>query len=322
MIRFAVPLLALLLGLAALPVQAAETYRLAHMFPRASLPDRCAERFAELVAQRSQQAVRIDIHGEGRLGDERENVAQLRRGMLDFAITGDVVVSNVADHYRVVNMPFVYRDATHALEVYASDVGQAIRGAIRTEGVEVLSWHFIGTRWLTANRPVRNLADLKGLALRLPQDSAWTTTWQALGTQPRQVPFPELASALRHGRVEAQENPPNFIRASRLHEHQRYLVRTEHMPQRQMILASDAFWKRVPAARRQLLQDAASEASRWATATAAAEEKTDIAWLTGEGKMTLLTFDRAGVEAAIADVPRLLGGDEGIALLDRIRKLR
>ena len=46
MIRFAVPLLALLLGLAALPVQAAETYRLAHMFPRASLPDRCAERFA------------------------------------------------------------------------------------------------------------------------------------------------------------------------------------------------------------------------------------------------------------------------------------
>jgi len=304
-------------------VQAAQqTYKLGHMFARESLPDRAAGKFSEILATRSQGQLRIQVYPEGLLGDERENLAQLLKGSLHFAVTGDVVVSNIGDKYRVVNMPFMYRSVQHALHTYESDLGLAIRGNIRSEGVDVLSWHYVGTRMLTANKAIRSLADIKGLQLRLPQDSAWIATWQALGANPRQVQFTELATALKIGRVEAQENPPGFIRANRLYENQKYLMTTNHMPQRQMILAAGEFWRKLSASELALIGAAAREAAQWATLQAEMEQRIDQAWLTREGGMTLIEFDFRGVAQAVAGVPAAVAGKDGEAIFNRIRAIR
>lgn len=304
-------------------LQAAEqVYKLGHMFAKESVPDRAAKKFAEILLTRSKGNLEIQVYPEGLLGDERENLAQLLKGTLNFSVTGDVVVSNIGDKYRVVNMPFMYRSVQHALQTYESDLGMAIRSNIRTEGVDVLSWHYVGTRMLTANKPIRSLADIKGLQLRLPQDSAWIATWQALGANPRQVQFTELATALKVGRVEAQENPPGFIRVNRLFVNQKYLMTTNHMPQRQMILAAGEFWRKLPATERTMISAAAREASEWATRQAELEQKIDQAWLTKEGGMTLVEFDFQGVAEAVAGVPATLAGKEGEAIFKQIRAMR
>lgn len=304
-------------------LQAAEqVYKLGHMFVKESVPDRAAKKFAEILSTRSKGNLKVQVYPEGLLGDERENLAQLLKGTLNFSVTGDVVVSNIGDKYRVVNMPFMYRSVQHALQTYESDLGMAIRSNIRTEGVDVLSWHYVGTRMLTANKPIRNMADIKGLQLRLPQDSAWIATWQALGANPRQVQFTELATALKVGRVDAQENPPGFIRTNRLFENQKYLMTTNHMPQRQMILAAGEFWRKLAANERTMISAAAREASEWATNQAELEQKIDQAWLTKEGGMTLVEFDFQGVAEAVAGVPAALAGKEGEAIFKQIRAMR
>ncbi len=317
--------LMLMAFVAAMPlhVQSAEqTYKLGHMFARGSIPDKTANKFAEIVAATSKGTLNVVVHPEGILGDERENLAQLRKGILHFSVTGDVVVSNIGDKYRVVNMPFIYRDAQHALKTYDSELGNTIRSNIRAEGVEALSWHYVGTRVLTANKPIRNVGDIKGLSLRLPQDSAWITTWRALGADTQHVQFTELATALRIGRIEAQENPPNFIRANRLHEHQKYLMTTNHMPQRQMILASGEFWKKLQEDKRALLRAAAREASNWATAQAEKQHDEDLIWLTREGGMIRVDFDHKGVSAAVVGVPNALAGKEGQQILEQIQAIQ
>lgn len=307
----------------AFPIYAADkTYKLGHMFATDSLPDRAAKKFAENLATRSKGQLKIQIYPEGLLGDERENVAQLLKGTLQFAVTGDVVVSNIGDKYRVVNMPFMYRSAQHALRTYESDLGNAIRSSIRGEGIDVLSWYYVGTRMLTANKPIRSMADIKGLQLRLPQDSAWIATWQALGANPRQVQFTELATALKVGRVDAQENPPGFIRANRLFESQKYLMTTNHMPQRQMILAAGEFWRKLSPSEWTMIGAAARDASKWATQQAELEQRIDQAWLTNEGGMTLVEFDFRGIAEGVAGVPAALAGKEGEAIFHQIRAMR
>lgn len=312
-----------ILGLLSSAAQSAEqNYTLGHMFARGSIPDRAADKFAEIVSAKSLGAIKVSVHADGALGDERENLSQLSSGILDFAVTGDVVISNIGNKYRVVNMPFIYRDAQHALTTYGGALGNAIRSNIRAEGVEALSWHYVGTRVLTANKPIRKLADIKGLNLRLPQDSAWITTWRALGANTKHVQFTELAAALKQGRIDAQENPPNLIRAQRLHEAQKYLITTNHMPQRQMILASGVLWKKLKEDRQALFRAAASEASHWATAQAEIEHRNDLDWLTREGGMVLIEFDRQGIGEAIAGVPESLAGPEGSEILEKIRAIR
>ncbi|MDI6747232.1 MAG: TRAP transporter substrate-binding protein [Rhodocyclaceae bacterium] len=310
--------LILLTGLAPLTAVAGEVFKLGHMFARGSLPDQAALKFAELVAAHSKQAIRIEVYPDGVLGDERENVAQLRKGSLDFTISGDVLISSIGNQFRVVNMPFIYRDPAHALAVYDGPLGVAIRSGIRQEGIEVLAWHYVGTRMLTANRPLRTVEDLKGLKLRLPQDQAWVATWQVLGASTQQIPFTELADALRTGRIDAQENPPNFIRGQQLYKHQKYLMTTDHLPQRQMILASGQRWSRLSARQRDLLLEAVRAAARWTTTRATAQQQADLDWLLGEGGMTRIEFDMRGVRAALGEIPGRLAGTEGERLFEQI----
>ena len=299
-----------------------QALNLAHMFAPGSIPDQAAEHFAALVAARTKRVLRIVVHRAGALGDERDNLAQLRRGQLDFALTGNVVVSNFADKYRIVNMPFVYSSPEHALRVFDSELGQAIRGNLRSEGVELLSWHYVGTRMLTANVPIRDLRDVHGLALRLPPDSTALATWQALGANPRQIPFTELENALRLGRVAAQENPPHLIRTSHIYAYQKYLIATNHLPQPQLILGAGELLKRLHPEHRQIVLQAAREASAWATEQAKEEQQRDILWLTDEGGMTLIDFNPRGIERALSGLPRRLAGDDGETIFRQLRALR
>lgn len=273
---------------------------------------------AQEVARRSQQTVQIQVFPAATFGDEREHLALLRRGALDLSVTGDLVISKLEPAYLAVNMPFLYRNVAHALATYAGPLGQEMRASMASKGLETLSWHHVGVRVLTANRPVRGIDDLKGLKLRLPPDAAWVAVWNALGASTQQLPFTELPAALKLGKIDAQENPPNFIRASKLYEHQKYLMTTHHMPQRQFVLASQVRWQQLPKATRELLSQAAIEASRWAIETAEAEERKDLEWLLTEGGMTRVVFDAGNVVQRLDAVATELGGSAARGVYQRI----
>ena len=65
---------------------ATQNLSLAHNFAPGSLPDRTAVKFAELTANKSRQALRIVVQ-RGALGEEGDNIARLRRGQLDCALS-------------------------------------------------------------------------------------------------------------------------------------------------------------------------------------------------------------------------------------------
>ena len=125
--------------------------------------------------------------------------------------------------------------------------------------------------------------------------------------------------ALKTGLVEAQENPPSFIRSGQLYRHQKYLMTTQHMPQRQFIFISTDRWQHLPAAHQQILTQAAQATATFAHRTAEAEHQQDVDWLTHDGGMTLVPFDASGVPALLHGVPAALAGAEGETLYRRIQ---
>ncbi len=314
-----------LLGLAcmgAAPVLAREDapWVMAHQFDPGSLAGRAADRFAREVDALSQGAMRIRVLAGGALGDATDNLNLVRAGRLPLTLTGDLVLSLDPD-YRVLNIPFIYRDAAHALATYASEIGQRLFGSLRRAGVESLAWHLIGNRFLTANRPIQRASELKGLVLRLPADPTWQLAWRTLGVDTVTLPFPELKPALRAGRIDAQENPPNFIRSGGFHEHQRYLIQTAHMPQRQVWLAASGWWNGLSSEQRGVLMKAAQAVARWTTDNAQHEEAGDVTWLQRAGDMQLLGFDRENIPERLRELPRMLSGDYGMRLADQIARI-
>jgi tripartite ATP-independent transporter DctP family solute receptor len=313
--------IASLLAMMAMPgigMAAGNSYVLAHMFDEGSLPDLAAQRFAQLVRQYGGGDVGIDIHGAGLLGDERNNLLQLKQGDIAFAVTGDLVVSYLVPEFSAVNMPFIYRSPEHALKVYDGPIGDTIRHRLEEDHqIQALSWHYIGTRLLTANEPLGNVQALVGLKLRLPPDAVWKATWTALGADPRAVPFTELFPALKRKRVDAQENPPNFIRAKGIQQVQRYLILTNHMPQRQFILANGEALAAMAPEHREVVLRAARETSAWVTEQAKWQQQSDIDWLRKEGGMRVLKFNAEGIREKLDGVPAGLPGN-GKQLFEQI----
>lgn len=285
--------LALAMLLSSTPAPARDA-TLAHMFAKGSLPDRAAEDFAERV-----EGIRpVVVVADAALGDERANLHQLAAGEIAFAITGDVLVARALPRLALANFPFLHETGDAARAAYSGWLGAEIRRALKDYDVELLSAYCVGQRYLTAMVPVRGLEDVAGLTLRLPPDPVVTLAWRRLGAEVVNIPFPELPGALAAGRVQAQENPLNFIRSEGLHRHQRYLVETGHYHQHQFILASTTFLTMLDATARAVVHAAAEATAAKICGDALAEEEATLAWLTEEAGMTLLPFERAAAREA------------------------
>lgn len=306
--------------IAAGSAHAQTSLRLAHQFAPDSLPGKSAQRFAETVASKTGGAVKITVLPGGALGDERANLQQLGAGTIDLALTGDLVISFMARPYMIVSMPFLYNTPEHSLAVFNGEIGKEINSLlVKEHKVRVLGWQYVGTRVLTTNTPVRSLADLKGLKVRMPPAEMWVKTWEKTGANIASIAFTELYLALQTGTVSGQENPPNFIRAQKFHEVQKYVMKTNHVPQMQAYFVSEQRHAALDPKVRTAIAEAAAETTAWTTAQAKAAQDTDLAWLTSTGKMQLVDVDMSGIDALIAKVPEEVLGAEGRKLYDRIK---
>ncbi|MGB4361477.1 MAG: TRAP transporter substrate-binding protein [Rhodoferax sp.] len=296
------------------------TLRLAHQFAPDSLPGKSAQHFADTVAAKTANAVKVTVLPGGALGDERANLQQLGAGTIDLALTGDLVISYMARPYMIVSMPFLYKTPEHSLAVFNGEIGKEINTLlVKEHKVRSLGWQYVGTRVLIANTPVRTVAELKGLKLRLAPAEMWVKTWEKTGTNIASVAFTELYLALQTGTVSGQENPPNFIRAQKFNEVQKYIMKTNHVPQMQAIFVSEQRYAAMDPKVRDAVSAAATETVAWTTGQARAAQDSDLAWLTSSGKMQLIEIDMTGIDELIAKVPEGVLGADGRKLYDRIK---
>lgn len=300
-------------------LHAQTTLKLAHQFAPDSLPGKSAQRFSELVQSKTGGAVRVTVLPGGALGDERANLQQLGSGTIDLALTGDLVISAMARPYMIVSMPFIYASADHSLAVFNGPIGAEIGDfLVKEHKIRPLGWQYVGTRVLTSRTPVKSLAELKGLRMRLAPAEMWVKTWEKTGVGIASIAFTELYLALQTGTVAAQENPPNFIRAQKFNEVQRYLMLTDHVPQMQVYFASEQKLAGLDEKTRRVLAEAAKEATAWTTQQAKESQASDIAWLTGPGGMQQVAIDMSGVDDLIKTVPDEVLGPQGRTLYERI----
>jgi tripartite ATP-independent transporter DctP family solute receptor len=263
--------------------------------------------------------VQVEVFTDGALGSEEAMLAGVRAGTLDLTIVASGLLGTYAPEVGLLDLPFLFRDAAHARAVLDGPVGQAYAAAAAAQGVPVLAWAENGVRHLTANRPVRTAADLRGLKLRIMPAPLLLEAFRAMGADAASLSFPLVYEALRVGKFEAEENPIPIIIQSRFYEVQSHLILTGHTYSAACIAASPDLLEDLGPADRRVLADAARAGVAKSREFVTAAEVTGLARLR-DGGMTVITDpDRASfVEAAAA-------AEAGAALrfgADRIARLR
>ncbi len=220
-----------------------------------------AIRFAELVEQKTEGRVKIDVGGSAQFGDDEASLTNMRLGTLAFGVNSQGPTSGVIPEYALLGLPFLFQSQEQAWEVMDGPVGEKLAELTEAQGLVLLGLWDNGIRQTSNNvRPIKTPADLAGLKIRTPPSPIAIDIFQSLGANPGPLAFSELYIALQQGVFDGQENPLINIHSSKLHEVQKYISLTNHMYEAAILLASKSIFDTFSPEDQAAIREAAAEA--------------------------------------------------------------
>ncbi|MBG0790040.1 MAG: TRAP transporter substrate-binding protein [Desulfovibrionaceae bacterium] len=179
--------------------------------------------FKEQLEQRSGGNIQVELYFSGTLGKESEVLEMVKLGNLQGCRGG--LFERANKKYLMYTLPFMFANADQVVKVMNSDLGQEINKGAMANGFYIPATGVAGGMRQPTNkvRPIKSVADLKGLKLRTPPIDVTIRTFKELGANPQQVPYTEVYMALKTGVVDGQENPFSNCVDMKFYEVQKYL---------------------------------------------------------------------------------------------------
>lgn len=189
-----------------------------------------SEQIKELIEERTDGRLTVEIHANSTLGSWEEMVEGLQLGTTHMVIESILALESYTDLAAVETAPFLYESDEQFFRVWDGELGAEIKAALTEEsGFELLGNMFRGARNLTVSKEVATLEDLQGLTVRTPSTQTMVDTWQMLGARAEAMPWDEVYSALEQGVIDGQENPLDVATFNALYEVQSHVSLTQHM---------------------------------------------------------------------------------------------
>ncbi len=219
------------------------------------------ELMAQLVEERSNGEIVIEIFHSASLGEEQESIEGLQMGTIDITTVSAAPMTGFVKEYMASDLPFIFSTPQEAFAFYDGPIGDKLFELTEPVGLIGLAWWENGFRnFTTKNTPIYTPEDMKGLKLRTMASPVHMASVNALGANAVPVPFGELYSALQQGVVDGQENPVAIIHSSRFSEVQKYTMLSRHFHDPSPLFISAKTWDKLSAEQREIVQQAAIEA--------------------------------------------------------------
>lgn len=301
--------------------EASVQLRLAHGLTRDHPVHRGLERFAELVAERTDGRITVQLFPNGELGSETATLEQLQAGTLDLAKASAAPLGSFDPGFAVFSVPYAFRDRDHYWAVLDGAIGTELLEGLGERGLRGLAYLDAGARsFYSVERPILGPTDLVGKKVRVMQSETAMDMVSAFGGSPTPMAYAELYSSLQSGLVDAAENNPPSYFASRHYEVARHFTLNEHTRVPDVLLASRRTWNRLAPTDRDTLIAAAREASRYQRQLWAESSEGAIQQLVERG-VQIHVVDAEPFADAVEDLRRSYAGSRVGELLDRIARV-
>lgn len=221
-----------------------------------------ALKFAELVEERTEGRIRIQVKAEGVMGSESEVIRQMQYGGIDFARISIAQLSDFIPQMNVLQLPYLYKDSSHMWRVLDGEIGE--RFLEYSEGYDLigLSWYDAGARNLYCSvKPIRTLEDIQGLRIRVQEAKMMSDMITALGAVPVQIPYDQVYAALERNQVDGAENNWPSYETMQHYEVAGYYTVDEHIRIPEMQICAKHTWEQLSEDDRQIITECARESA-------------------------------------------------------------
>ena len=181
-------------------------------------------KFEELVEERTDGVVDVQIFPSAQLGTEQEMVEAVKMGTLQGSRAG--MFDLVSNQLSIYMMPFLFDNVESFQKITRGPIGDKIAATANAVGVEIIATGDAGgfRQWTNNVRPIKTPADMKGLKMRAPGVATIQDTLTAFGANVVSIAYNETYQALKTGVADGQENPFVNINDMKFYEVQKYLT--------------------------------------------------------------------------------------------------
>jgi tripartite ATP-independent transporter DctP family solute receptor len=219
-----------------------------------------AEKFKQILEGNAPQPIKVEIYHSAQLGSERDLTEGLQLGTLDFAIAPGTI-SSFEPRMKLLDLPYLFRDKAHAYKVLDGEIGKELASGLPAKDLRLLAYWENGFRHITnSKKPIVTPDDLKGIKIRVPENSTYVDTFKQWGANVTTMAFGELYGALQQKTIDGQENPLALISTNKFYEAQKYLSLTGHFYGPAQLLISEKTWNKLSKEMQAAVQKAADEA--------------------------------------------------------------
>ncbi len=258
--RIAQPLAAVLLALTGVATAHALELRSADIHPNDYPTVKAVQYMGDLLSKKTDGRITVKVFSGSALGSEDDSIEQVKLGALAMARVSSAAMHNICETTRVPSLPFLFRSVEHQHKVLDSDIGAQILKSCEKAGFVGLAWYDSGARSMyTRSKPIKTVADIKGLKIRVQQSDLSVAMVEALGGNATPMPMGEVYTALKTGLVDAAEN--NFPSYDTGHHFEvaKYFSLTEHTMTPEMLVYSKRQWDKLSDEDQAVIRQAAEE---------------------------------------------------------------
>jgi tripartite ATP-independent transporter DctP family solute receptor len=207
------------------------------------------EEMGRSLEKASNGRLSVQMYASMQLGGEKEAIEQAQLGAIALARVSVGTLGPVVNDLNVLNLPFLFRNTAHMQKVIDGPIGQELLDKVTnhpTANLIGLCWMDAGARNLyDTKRPITDLADLKGLKVRVMGNPMFVDMMNALGGNGVAMGYDQVFTALQTGVVDgAENNSPSFVFDNH-YQVAKYYTLTEHLIVPEMLVFSKPIWNKL-----------------------------------------------------------------------------
>ncbi|TWO72564.1 TRAP transporter substrate-binding protein [Caenimonas sedimenti] len=262
-------------------------------------------KFEELVKKYYGKPINFVLHRNSTLGLEKDYFAYMNQGIsVDYGIVSPAHMSTFSKAAPFIDAPFLFRDLAHWNKVLDADVLKPIADEVAQKAeVMLIGYAGGGTRNIFANKPARNLAELKGLKVRVQGAPIWSRTFAAVGMAPTVIAYNEVYNGIQNGVIAAGENEAAGVEQMKFFEVAPNLNMTQHAITIRPICFSGKTFAKLPPDLQAAIVRAGKEAGAYGRQIESSEDTAKLEALEKAGKLKRVPFaDRAQMQSMVDPV--------------------
>jgi tripartite ATP-independent transporter DctP family solute receptor len=260
----------------------AKDFRSADVHPNDYPTVQGVRHMGKVLSDQTKGRLNIKVYGNSSLGTERDTLEQVKIGALDMVRINSAALHPISPVMVVPSLPFIFRSTQHMRSTLDGPIGDEMLAALEKEGFIGLAFYDSGARSFYSKKPIKTMADMKGMKIRVQPSDMMVAMMQVIGANATPMPYAEVYTALKTGLVDGAENNWPSYESSRHYEAAKYYSLTEHSLAPEVLVFSKKIWDGLPKEDQEMIRKAAKESvpvmrKSWDEREAASRKKVEAA---------------------------------------------